>query len=61
MMHEGTQYTRSCRRVPFINALCQKMFGPNPEKVLSVMDSRKERTLRLRDSKHRLRHRTRTV
>jgi hypothetical protein len=52
MMQEDTQYTHSCRRVLFTNALSERMLGPNPEKVPSVLDSalsacRAERTLHL--------------
>jgi hypothetical protein len=54
MMHEGTEYTHSCRRVLFVNALSQRMLGPSPEKFLSVMDSAfracgAERHARVRD------------
>jgi hypothetical protein len=58
MMQEGTQYTHPWRRVLFTNALNRKMLGPNPE---NVSFDELERTLRLCDSKHPLRHRTRTV
>jgi hypothetical protein len=59
MMQEGTQYTYSRRRVLFVNALNQKSWVRTQKR--SFLRWTAQRTLRLRDTKNRLRHRTRTV